>query len=217
PGALRPRGGGCVRRAGSLGASLGCSGLFSRASRSQYARYGRQTDVRSHSTNQSTSSSADLQRLQRQRSSQPVSGRGRERLRAKAVSGSNAFAEGLRCFESRLAQSIMSSSEIDPITTEVLHRAVHDLKGPTNRLRILAELLGRSEAILDEDSRKLLSHIRDSAAEINGVAEGLRTFAEVCTRSLNLETIDLNEVFTVALGKLRQAVDESGTRIDCSH
>ncbi|MFN7999044.1 MAG: ATP-binding protein [Bryobacteraceae bacterium] len=107
----------------------------------------------------------------------------------------------------------MPSSEIDPITKEVLQRAVHDLKGPANRLRLLSQLLSRSLAMLDEDTRKLLSHIQDSATEVDAVTEGLRTFAEVCTRALHVENLDLNEALAAALAKLRPTVEKSGTRV----
>src|SRR5438270_11970344 len=101
----------------------------------------------------------------------------------------------------------MHTTEIDPITADVLHAAVHDLKGPAGRLRMLAQLLGRSDAGLDEDARRLLAHIADSAAEVGVVADGLRNYAEIGARPLVRAAMDLDQALAAALANLRAQID----------
>ena len=66
------------------------------------------------------------------------------------------------------------------------------MKGPANRLRMLAQLLGRSVAGLDDDARKLLGYVEDSASAVGVVADGLRGYAEICARPLQPGPLDLN-------------------------
>lgn len=78
----------------------------------------------------------------------------------------------------------------DPITADVLRAAIHDLKGPSGRLRVLAELVNRSDGV-DDDTRKLLKHIADSARAMDVVIEGLRSYSELCMRPLRWESVNL--------------------------
>ena len=106
----------------------------------------------------------------------------------------------------------MNTSEIDPITADVLHAAVHDLKGPAGRLRMLAQLLAR-ESVLDENGRGLLGHIQDSAAAVGDVAEGIRLYTEICARPLRREALDLNQALATALAKRRAEAESAGVEI----
>jgi signal transduction histidine kinase len=106
----------------------------------------------------------------------------------------------------------MPTTEIDPITVDVLYAAVHDLKGPAGRLRMLAQLLGR-EATLDEDARRLLSHIEDSAVAVGVVADGLRTYAEICGRRPNREPVDLNQALSTAMSNSRAEMESAGMEV----
>ncbi|HEY2019365.1 MAG TPA: ATP-binding protein, partial [Bryobacteraceae bacterium] len=107
----------------------------------------------------------------------------------------------------------MQSNEIDRITADLLHAAVHDLRGPANRLRLLAQLLRREANALDEDSGKLLDHIEDSAAAVSGVAEGLRNYVEICTRPLCREPLDLNRSLASAIASLRAEIESAGGQV----
>lgn len=110
----------------------------------------------------------------------------------------------------------MHRQEVDEITAEVLHSAVHDLHGPSNRLRLLSQLINRSGNALDEDTRQLLDHIEDSAAAVRAVAEGLRAYAEICTRPLRCESVDLNAAFAGAMANLQAEVRTTGAHITSS-
>jgi signal transduction histidine kinase len=78
----------------------------------------------------------------------------------------------------------------DPITAEVLRAAIHDLKGPSGRLRVLAELVNRSQAI-DDDTRTLLNHISDSARAMDATIDALRNYSELLARPISRERTDL--------------------------
>jgi light-regulated signal transduction histidine kinase (bacteriophytochrome) len=110
----------------------------------------------------------------------------------------------------------MHTTEMDPITVDVLHAAVHDLKGPANRLRLLAQLLGRDVGAFDEDARKLLGYVEDSAAAIGTVADGLRWYADICARPLCREAVDLNGALASATANLRAEIESAGVEISSS-
>ncbi|HEY1339646.1 MAG TPA: hypothetical protein VGF59_19170, partial [Bryobacteraceae bacterium] len=78
----------------------------------------------------------------------------------------------------------MDPSAIDAITTEILHRSTHDLNGPANRIRTLVQLLERNAPLADDERRKLLRYIEDSAVAVRTVADGLKRYAEICARPL---------------------------------
>ncbi len=101
---------------------------------------------------------------------------------------------------------------LDQTTAEVLRSAVHDLKGPTSRLCVLAGLLQRSGAGLDDDAKALLRHVTDSADALNVVVEGLRNYTELCSRELQLETVDLATLLTAAIAGLEPGNPAIGSR-----
>jgi len=99
---------------------------------------------------------------------------------------------------------------------ELLHAAVHNLKSPAGRLRLLAQSLIRSGAALDEDAHILLKHIEDSAAAVGVVAEGLRSYAEICDRALEPELLDLGVAAAAAIGNLRDEIESAGAQVTYS-
>jgi two-component system sensor histidine kinase/response regulator len=107
----------------------------------------------------------------------------------------------------------MQTSEIDHITADVLHAAVHDLKGPAGRLRMLAQLLSRSGAALSDDDRKLLGYVDESAGAVGVVAEGLRTYVEMGTRPLRPEPLDLTLALESAMANLRAEMDSVAAEV----
>lgn len=107
----------------------------------------------------------------------------------------------------------MQRTGIDSTTADLLHSAVHNLKGPASRLRLLAQLLSRSGAALDEDSRSLLRHIEDSAAAVGVVADGLRSYVEACARPLQRERVELSRPAVEAQSNLRSEIESVGARI----
>jgi signal transduction histidine kinase len=91
-----------------------------------------------------------------------------------------------------------SLESLDPATSAVLRAAIHDLKGPASRLRVLAQLLQKNSHQLDDDSRTLVGHIADSTVALDVVIGGLRNYAELCVRDPRLEVTDLAAVLEKA-------------------
>ena len=107
----------------------------------------------------------------------------------------------------------MQASGVDPATAEVLRACIHELKGPANRLRLLSQVLGRSSDALDNDARTLLGHIEESAASVGSVAEGLKTYFEICTRALRRQPLDLNLPLDSAIAGLAAQMTSTGTQV----
>jgi signal transduction histidine kinase len=66
--------------------------------------------------------------------------------------------------------------------------------------------LGRHGEALDDDTRSLLKHMEDSAAEISVVAEGLSKYAQLCARPLDRELVDLGVLAAAAIDNLQDEI-----------
>jgi light-regulated signal transduction histidine kinase (bacteriophytochrome) len=95
---------------------------------------------------------------------------------------------------------------LDTITAELINRSIHDLAGPANRIRALAQLLGRNLAEGDTDSHKLLGFISDSAADVGTVADGLKRYLQVCIRQVQLQPLELTLPLKSAISNLAQEI-----------
>ena len=107
----------------------------------------------------------------------------------------------------------MNISGLDTITAELINRSIHDLAGPANRIRALAQLLGKQLDECDEDSRKLLGYISDSAADVGIVAEGLKKYLQICTRPLQRQLLDLALPLESAISNLAEEIAVLGGRV----
>jgi signal transduction histidine kinase len=103
---------------------------------------------------------------------------------------------------------------IDATTAALLEAAVHDLKGPASRLRLLVQLLGRGSALWDDDTKTLFRHIEDSAAAVGAVAEGLKNYADICTRAVRREPVDLNTAVAAAAAGLQSEMTAIHARLE---
>jgi light-regulated signal transduction histidine kinase (bacteriophytochrome) len=103
--------------------------------------------------------------------------------------------------------------EIDPITADVIHSAIHGLKGPANRLRLLSQLLARGGETSGEEARTLLGYIQTSAAEVGSAAEGLRRYVEICGRPMRREALDLNQTLESAISGVQGEIEKTGAQI----
>jgi light-regulated signal transduction histidine kinase (bacteriophytochrome) len=106
----------------------------------------------------------------------------------------------------------MQNTALDSNFAALLESAVHDLKGPASRLRLVSQLLNRSGG-LDEDTRTLLQYLEESAAAVGVVADGLRRYAEICARPLKRERVDLGLLATAARANLQQEITDSGAEV----
>ena len=100
----------------------------------------------------------------------------------------------------------MLTTGLDTITAELIDRSIHDLAGPANRIRALAQLLGRNLAEADTDSHKLLAFISDSAADVGTVADGLKSYLQICTRQVQLQPLDLTLPLKSAISNLAEEI-----------
>jgi light-regulated signal transduction histidine kinase (bacteriophytochrome) len=100
----------------------------------------------------------------------------------------------------------MLTTGLDTITAELIDRSIHDLAGPANRIRALAQLLGRNLAEGDTESHKLLGFIVDSAADVGTVADGLRRYLQISTRQVQLQPLDLTLPLKSAIRNLAQEI-----------
>ena len=107
----------------------------------------------------------------------------------------------------------MKITGLDTITAELINRSIHDLAGPANRIRALAQLLGNNLVDDDEDSRKLLGYISDSAADVGTVVDGLKMYLQICTRPLLRRPLDLTLPLESAMSNLAHEIAAYGGRI----
>src|SRR3954451_685123 len=101
---------------------------------------------------------------------------------------------------------LMLTTGLDTITAGLINRWIHDLAGPANRIRALAQLLGRNLAEGDTYSHKLLGFISDSAADAGPVADGLKRSLQICTRQVPLQRLDLTSPLTSAISNLAEEI-----------
>ena len=66
---------------------------------------------------------------------------------------------------------------------------------------------------MDDDARKLLGYIDDSASAVGLVADGLHRYAEICGRPLRPEPLDLNLALESAMANLRAQIESTATEI----
>lgn len=105
--------------------------------------------------------------------------------------------------------------QADPTTAAVIQAAVHELRGPASRLRLLVQLLGRSLPELDEDSRALFKHVEDSAGAVGTVAEALRNYSEILSRPLQCAPVNLNLAVSACVANLQPEMAAAGASVEC--
>jgi signal transduction histidine kinase len=98
-------------------------------------------------------------------------------------------------------------------TAAVLRAAVHDLKGPASRLRVLTGLIQRDEASLNDNTKALLRNMSASTEALNVTVEALRIYAEISSRDLKLEAIELSEALAAAIHNCDPQIRSSEARV----
>ena len=111
----------------------------------------------------------------------------------------------------------METNGLDASVVALLECAIHNLKGPAGRLRLCSQLLTRGHPELDEDAVTLLKHIENSAAAVGVVADGLRTFVEICGREVSRERAPLGVLVSGAMAMLQPEIESSGAAIRHEH
>ena len=93
--------------------------------------------------------------------------------------------------------------------------ASHDLQEPLRMVASYTQLLERRySAQLDAGAREFIGYAVAGAKRMQQFITGLLRYSRVGTESHALETVNLQEILSVALANLRIAIDESGAKIE---
>jgi two-component system, chemotaxis family, sensor kinase Cph1 len=96
---------------------------------------------------------------------------------------------------------------------EFLDALLHDLKGPVSRVRMLAELLERRAAGLEEEARQWIEHLRTSASAAEGVLEAVRRYGEVARLPFQPKCFDLASAVQAARDRMSEQLRSSGAQV----
>jgi light-regulated signal transduction histidine kinase (bacteriophytochrome) len=92
--------------------------------------------------------------------------------------------------------------------------SLHDLVGPANQMRSMADLLlTRYREKVDDDSAVLLGFIQDSSNRLQNLLTGLRTYTKIVGQRQPHRYFSANEVLAGALGTLQPAIEQSDALI----
>ena len=94
-----------------------------------------------------------------------------------------------------------------PLTSDSLH----DLVGPANQLRAMAELFAaRNRGKLNGEDEALLGFIQTSSERLQNLLAGLRTFTRVVAERQPHRWFSVDDVLTGALAGLQDQIDKAG-------
>jgi len=98
------------------------------------------------------------------------------------------------------------------------HAAAHDLKEPLRKIRLYysAILDGPAEELPSEKSRMLLERSADAAQRMQQLIDDLLLFSRLAGTAEQLEPVDLNKVWREAWGEFREAIDQTGAKLQQS-
>jgi signal transduction histidine kinase len=92
--------------------------------------------------------------------------------------------------------------------------ASHDLSEPLRTIGGFGGLMERRYgAVLDDEGRTMLSHIRTGAARLQALIDGLLSYARVSTEHHDVQAISLDELTGEVLAGIKPALDERGAEI----
>jgi signal transduction histidine kinase len=110
-------------------------------------------------------------------------------------------------YQEQLARSNASLQEFAYI-------ASHDLQEPLRMVVSYLELLEkRTESELDEKSVQYLQFAVDGGVRMRKMIDDLLAYSRVESKGGQLEPVDMNEVFSLAMNNLQASADESGASI----
>ena len=110
--------------------------------------------------------------------------------------------------ERALARSNVELEQFASVTS-------HDLQEPLRTISGFADLLARRHAsALDDDARRYLEFIVSGTTRMQGLIDGMLSYARVGRAGLSLELHDSRELVDRALGALDGTVASSGARIE---
>src|SRR5260370_11710545 len=109
----------------------------------------------------------------------------------------------------------------DDGSVQLSAEALHDLVGPVNEVRSMADLLlKRYRGKLDEEGETLCGFIQAAADRLQNLMSGLRTHTRIVGRCQPARDLGANAILATATVMIQQAITESdalGTHDDLTH
>jgi len=92
--------------------------------------------------------------------------------------------------------------------------SLHDLVGPVNQMRAMADLiLKKSRDGMDEDTRALFGFLQAASDKVENLLGGVRTYMRVVGQPMPHRVFDANAALAGALATIQESIDRSGARV----
>ncbi len=108
------------------------------------------------------------------------------------------------------ARPLYGQSQVEQLTSAVSHDLQDPLQLIAQHSRLLAE---RHGAALDDDAKRLVGRLRDSAARMQSMIDDMLEFARVSQSRRPFQVVDMNQVVGEAVANLEASVARSGAQI----
>jgi light-regulated signal transduction histidine kinase (bacteriophytochrome) len=112
--------------------------------------------------------------------------------------------------QSKASNGRPASAELadDGASVQLNADALHDLVGPINQMRAMADLiLKRNRGKLDGDTETMFGFLQASSDRLENLLSGLRTHMRIVGRCEPYRHFDANAIFAGALATIQQAID----------
>jgi light-regulated signal transduction histidine kinase (bacteriophytochrome) len=103
--------------------------------------------------------------------------------------------------------------EDDDRSVQLNADSLHDLVGPVNQMRSMADLILKKRRAVDEETEALFGFLQASAERLQNLTEGLRTYLRVVGERMPFRDFDANAALAAALATVQESIDRSGARI----
>jgi len=114
---------------------------------------------------------------------------------------------------SAITQKLAETCEHDycvPLTSD----ALHDLVGPANQLRAMADLfVARNRGKLSGEDETLLSYIQSSTERLQNLLSGLRVYTRILTETQPYRWFDTNAAVAGAIATLQPQIERNDAQI----
>lgn len=102
----------------------------------------------------------------------------------------------------------------DDCSVQLNADALHDLIGPVNQMRSMADLiLRRHRAKLDEETEVLLGFMQASSDKLQNLLNGLRTYTRIVSQRQPCRHFDTNAALAGALATIQESIDRNDARV----
>jgi light-regulated signal transduction histidine kinase (bacteriophytochrome) len=111
-------------------------------------------------------------------------------------------------------QPARTSQPDDDVGVELDSGALHDLLGPVNQIRSMADLiLKRCHAQVDSETETLFGFIQDSSNRLENLLSGLRTYMRVVSQGSPFRYFDANVALAGALSTIQDTIDRNDAQV----